>query len=370
MKIYCTKEHLSLGVQTIQSALSSRTTLPILLNFLMETEGRQIRFIGTDLEMGIQHHIPAEVESDGAITIPARKFFDILHSLPDGQDVELSVDAGSRVSVKCGRSHFGIIGAPKSEYPVLPEVGMQNSFELPVDLLQEMVEKTVFSASTDDTRHVLNGVFWSVKKGVFEMVATDGRRLSVISKKALPIDRDFQVIVPTKVLAELQKVLGGKGAGKEAAAVKVCVTENQILFQLKTTTIISRLVGGAFPNYQQVIPQKREVIITMTTADLLAVTKRAALCAGERGGSVKYTLRPGVLAVTASSQNLDFSDELHLEYQGAEFTIAFNPQFVLDVLKHMDSEKTTIAMTNPVNPALFEPAGGGDYRFVVMPMRA
>src|SRR3989339_691804 len=171
MKIHCTKEDLTKGVQTIQSALSSRTTLPILLNFMMETESSKIKVVSTDLEMGVKHYIPAEVESDGSITIPAKKFADILHSLPEGQEVELFVDAGDKVQLKCGRSRFAIIGAPKTEYPVLPEFDRKEAFELPMGVVLDMVRKTIFAASSDETRHVLNGVLWSAKTGVLEMVA-------------------------------------------------------------------------------------------------------------------------------------------------------------------------------------------------------
>ena len=207
MKIYCTKEDLKKGVQTIQSALSNRTTLPILHNFMLETESSKVKVISTDLEMGVKHYISAEVEADGSITIPAKKFSEILHSLPDDKDVEISVDAGDKVQLKCGRSRFSIIGAPKSEYPILPEFDQQEAFELPLGLVSNMVDKTVFAASSDETRHVLNGVFWSAKKGNLEMVATDGRRLSIICMKDVMKDREFQIIVPTKILGELLRLI-------------------------------------------------------------------------------------------------------------------------------------------------------------------
>lgn len=371
MKIACNKETLIQAVETIQSALSSRTTLPILLNFLMETENRKIKVVSTDLEMGIKHYVNGEIENDGSITLPARKFSDILRTLPEGKDVELHVDAGSKVQLKCGRSHFGIIGAPKSEYPVLPEVNKNNAFDIPAGVLEKMIDKTIFSVSSDETRHVLNGVFWSAKKGDLEMVSTDGRRLSAIKKKkVLSDDKAFEIIVPTKILGEMQKAVKGDGKGKGDEPVNIAVTDSQIWFQIGSTTMISRLLAGSFPNYHQVIPQKKDIVVTIPTKDLLAVTKRASLCVGERGGAVKYTLRRGTLIVAASSQNLEFNDELPLDYDGAEFQTAFNPAFVMEALKHIETDKTQIAMTSPVNPALFEPAGGDDYLFVVMPMRA
>src|SRR5258708_3941113 len=146
MKIHCTKADLHKGVQIIQSALSSRTTLPILLNFLIETENRKVKLISTDLEMGMKHYIPAEIEADGSITIPARKFSDIIQSLQDGHDVDLSVDAGGRVHLKSGRSRFSISGAPKSEYPVLPGFNPENAFSLTSKILQDMLRKTIFAA--------------------------------------------------------------------------------------------------------------------------------------------------------------------------------------------------------------------------------
>lgn len=371
MKIHCSKEDLAQGVHAIQSALSSRTTLPILLNFLIETESSRVKVVSTDLEMGVKHYIGAEVESDGSVTIPAKKFSDILHSLPDGQEVELSVDAGDKVQLKCGRSRFGIIGAPKSEYPVLPDFSKQSAFEVSAPMIMDMVRKTIFASSSDETRHVLNGVFWSAKKGNLEMVATDGRRLSIIGKKAVPKDKEFQVIVPTKILSELLRLLGAMDI-KEGSSEKmlVGVTDNQITFQFKTTTLLSRLVGGSFPNYEQVIPSKKDITVTLDTKELLAVTRRASLCAVDRGGSVKYALKKGVLQVSASSQTLEFSDELPIEYSGADFQVAFNPQFMMEALKHIDTDKMTIGLTTPVNPALLEPVGEGqDYRFVIMPMR-
>jgi DNA polymerase-3 subunit beta len=370
MKIHCNKEDLTKGVQTIQSALSSRTTLPILLNFMMETESSKIKVVSTDLEMGVKHYISAEVESDGSITIPAKKFSDILHSLPEGQEVELFVDAGDKVQLKCGRSRFSIIGAPKTEYPVLPEFDRKEAFELPMGLVLDMVKKTIFAASSDETRHVLNGVLWSAKKGALEMVATDGRRLSIVSRKGVLKDRDFQIIVPTKVLSELLRLLGSCDVKSDSQEkMQVGVTENQIVFQLKETTLLSRLIGGTFPNYEQVIPKKKDISVILDAKELLAVTKRAALCALDRGGSVKFALQKKSLQISASSQNLEFNDEIGVDYSGADFQVAFNPHFLVDALKHLDSEKVSLGFTTPINPVLIEPADGADCRFVIMPMR-
>ena len=370
MKIHCHKEDLLKGVQTIQSALSARTTLPILLNFMMETESSKVKVVSTDLEMGVKHYIPAEVESDGSITIPAKKFSDILQSLPAGPDVELAVDSSYKIQLKCGHSRFSIIGAPKEEYPVLPEFDHQQAFDLPLGATFDMVRKTIFAASSDETRHVLNGVYWSAKKGLLEMVATDGRRLAIMSRKGVVKDQEFQVIIPTKILGELLRLLGSMDVTAESKDnMKVGVTENQIVFQIKETTLLSRLIGGTFPNYEQVIPKKKDITLILDSKELLAVTKRAALCALDRGGSVKFSLQKKSLHISASSQSVEFNDEIGIDYSGADFQVAFNPHFLVDAMKHIDTENVSLSFTTPVNPVLIEPVDGSSARFVIMPMR-
>ena len=370
MKIHCNKENLVKGVNTIQSALSARTTLPILLNFMMETESNKIKLVSTDLEMGVKHYIPAEVEADGNITIPAKKFSDILHSLPDDHEIDITVDAGDKVQLKCGRSRFAIIGAPKAEYPVLPEFDRHEAFEVSIGTIADMVQKTIFAASSDETRHVLNGVLWSARKGELDMVATDGRRLAIVGSQGLVKDREFQIIVPTKVLGELLRLFSSLDIKADSPdKMQVGVTENQIIFNFKETTLLSRLIGGTFPNYEQVIPKKKDLTVVLNSKELLAVTKRAALCALDRGGLVKFLLQKKSLHISASSQNIEFNDEIGVDYTGADFQVAFNPHFMVDALKHIDSEKVSLGFTTPVNPVLIEPTDGGHCRFVIMPMR-
>lgn len=365
MKLNCRTEELLKGVQTIQSALSQRTTLPILLNFLIETDDSRLKLVSTDLQMGMKHYIKAEVESDGSVTIPAKKFLDILHTLPDGKEVFLAMDGDGKIQLKCERSRFIIQGAPKAEYPVIPEFSKSEAFILKASILSDTIKKTIFAASSDETRYVLNGVFWAAAKGVLDMVATDGRRLAAVRSKTIPPERDFRVIIPTKILQELLKLLGHE----EDEDISVSVTENQVGFQTKTTTMISRLVEGSFPNYEQVIPSKKDIRVIFPTKDLLTITKQAALCCPDRGGSVRFTLKKGVLHVAASSQTLQFEDEIPADYKGEDFLIAFNPEYVIDGLKAAGSEKVWMSFTTPTNPVLIEPEDGGEYKYVVMPMR-
>ena len=374
MKITISKDELSQGVQTIQSALSSRTTLPILLNFLMETEDKKVKVVSTDLEMGVKHYLKAEIESDGSITIPAKKFADILHSLPDAEDVELSVDAGGKVSLKCGRSRFGIVGAPKSEYPVLPDFNKTSAFELPAALVGEMVRKTIFAASSDETRHVLNGVFWAAKKGALEMVATDGRRLAVVSKKILPKEKEFSVIVPTKVLAEFLRLLSVlEIQDGDAEKMMVAVTENQITFQLKGTTLLSRLVGGSFPNYEQVIPKTNPRQFSVSREELIAGLRRVAVLADSSTHQIKMSVRPERLELAVNTADIgEGLEQIPVTYTGDRLDIGYNSSYLLELLRSVDTANVTVHLNNATSAGIFKPEGlpeGEDLLCLVMPLR-
>jgi DNA polymerase III subunit beta len=367
MKITFKTEELASGVDKIQSALSARTTLPILLNFLLETDGAKAKLISTDLQMGIKQYIKSEIEKEGSITIPAKKFSEILNTLAPGQEIFLSVADENRVQIRCGRSRFIINGTPKTEYPVLPEFNKKNAFDVPRKDLCEMVKRTIFAASSDETRYVLNGVYFCGSNGALELAATDGRRLAVAKKNILPKEKQFRAIIPTKILHELVRILGADEADEER--ISLSITENQVAFQWKDTTMLSRLVEGSFPNYEQVIPAKKDIKLAFNTKDLVTITKQASLCVAERGGSVKFTLKNGALCVAAASQTMEFEDDLSVEYKGEDFVIAFNPQYVLEGLRAIGTERVCVGLTTPVNPALFEPAGEEGYKYVVMPMR-
>lgn len=366
MKIKIGKAELIRTISVVDSALAAKTTLPILMNFLMETVEGKLKISSTDLEMGVEHYSKSEIEKEGSITIPAQKFSEILKSLPESEDVDLSVGESDKVTLRCGPSRFSITGAPKSEYPILPSFPKDGSFSVKSSIIAEMIRKTIFSTSDDAQRHVLNGVSWVGQDGTLKLTATDGRRLAVCTRDILPEDSKFSAIVPTKVLAEILRVISVIG---DSEMIEINVTDSQIGFRLKETTIVSRLVGGNFPNCDQVIPKKWDQSATIGTKELIATTSRAALCAAEKSGSVKYALKESVLTVTAQTQNNDFSEEIAVEYSGPELKIVFNPKYVVEALKHVDTEKTVLALTTPSNPALLLPKGSdNDDKFVIMPM--
>lgn len=369
MKINITKENFLEGIQIIQSGLSGRTTLPILYNFLMEAQDGNVKLTRTDMEMATIHNIKAEVLEKGSITVPLKEFADILKNLPSNQEINLETDENNKLHIKSGKSKFWVIGTPKSEYPIVPEIERNENFSIKAKEIKEMVENTIFSSSTQETRYVLNGLLWVNTAEKFELVATDGRRLALATAPALQNSKEFKIIVPSKILNELLKLLTINKPSDEDF-IDVTVSANQISFNMKDTTFISRLIEGNFPNYEQVIPTKKNIILKVNAKELLSSTKRAALCVGDLGGTVKYSLSNNLLGISASSSKMDFSDELKVECECEDFSTSFNPQYLIDVLKIVDSDNIVFSFVNGSNPVLAEPENKDQYKYVIMPVKA
>ncbi len=368
MKINITKETLLEGIQVISAGVASRTTLPILHNFLMETQGNKIKLVRTDMEMAVVHYINAEVEEEGSLTIPTKEFSEIIKNLPDGKEINLFTGENNKFHIKSGKSKFWVIGTPKTEYPAIPEIEKTGSISLSPTALQNMIDKTAFSASTQETRYILNGLLWNNSADKFEVVATDGGRLAVASHAALPDSGEFKIIIPTKILNEVVRFISLSKPDKDSQ-IHINVASNQVSFELNETTFISRLIEGNFPNYKQVIPTKKNFGFEVFTKELLASTRRAALCSGEFGSTVKFHMENNALTVSSTSQNMEFTDELPIEYTQEAFDCAFNPQYIIDVLKNVGSEKVSFSFINSSQPVLIEPVGQEDLKYVIMPVR-
>lgn len=368
MKINITKETLLEGIQVISAGVSSRTTLPILHNFLIETHENKIKLVRTDMEMATVHYVPAEIEEEGSLTIPLKEFTEIIKNLPNGKEINLFTGENNKFHIKCGKSKFWVIGTPKSEYPAIPEIEKTGSVVFSPLTLQNMIEKTAFSASTQETRYILNGLLWNNSEDKFEAVATDGGRLAVASHPALANSNEFKIIIPTKILNEVVRFISLAKPDKDSE-IRVNVASNQVSFEMNETTFISRLIEGNFPNYKQVIPAKKNISFEVFTSELLASMRRAALCSGEFGSTVKFHLEDNLLTLSSTSQNMEFSDELAIEYTKEAFECAFNPQYIIDVLKNIGSEKVSFSFINASQPVLIEPVDNADLKYVIMPVR-
>ncbi|MFA5857765.1 MAG: DNA polymerase III subunit beta [Elusimicrobiota bacterium] len=368
MKFTCSKTVLTEALQTVQLAVSNKSTIPALSNFLMETNKEKdfVKLSATDLEIGIRCHMESKIAQEGAISIPAKKLLEIVRELPD-MDITLSSSEANRVTISCGKSVFRIIGIPKEEFPILPDVKDTKNLSLPATIIKEMIAKTSFAMSTDETRYVLNGILLEVTEKEVKMVATDGRRLAYISKenvggKIAPAS----IIMPSKAITGVLHLLETTKSDK----VDINIGSNQIAFICGDTLFISRLIEGEFPNYDQVIPKKPSTKVKVNTKNILQVTRRMSVLVTEQSIPMKFTFGKKLLKLMVTSPNIgDAEDEIDIEYDGEIIEIAFNPAFVLAVLKEVTAEEVVFELSGALTPGVLRPADDNNYVCVVMPMR-
>jgi len=373
MKVVLNRADLLKGISTVQSAVATKNTMPILANVLLEARDKKLEFVATDLDMGIRCSVIAEVVEKGSITINAKKLSDIVRELPEAS-VDIEIDENQKMILVCQKSQFKVHGLPKDDFPILPEVKKEKVFKINGSLLQEMIHKTIFAVSTDETRYVLNGVYFQVENEKLKMVATDGHRLAYIQKKLEGKgEGKANVIIPTKTLNELSKVISDVAKGKaekEETIVEVVTTENQIKFTVEGVEIISRLIEGQFPNYEQVIPKDSDKKVEVSTSELSSATKRVAILTSEKSNSIRYQIKPGKISISSKTPDMgEAKEEIDASYKGEEISIAYNAKYVLDVLKNVGTDQVSIELTQPLSPGILKPKGDTDYLCVIMPMR-
>jgi DNA polymerase-3 subunit beta len=365
MKIVCQKDVLSKAVSLAQSAVSNKSTLPILGNLLFEVSKDGVDILGTDLEIGLKVRVEAEIVNPGFVTIPAKKLSEIIRECPDGE-IEISSDANHRVLIQSGKTSFKIVGLAKDEYPNLPILKEDKGINIPSIALLEMIHKAAISVSNDDTRHILNGALFQIEGNEARMISTDSHRLTYVKRVLEEKHAKHQAIVPHKAMAELQKILDSS-----SDPVKVNFSDNQIFFEKGSVMLVSRVIDGTYPNYDQVIPKKNDQIMTTDTDSLLKAVRRVGILASEKSSPVKMTLKGPSLTIQSNTPDLgEAEEELEVAYSGNDMTVAYNARYLQDCLKVMGSAKVEVRLSSPLNPALLVPEGGdGSYLYVVMPMR-
>ena len=300
MKLTITKEQLIVGLQAVQNVVSSRTTLPILSNVLLNAADGRLDLTATDLDVTVSCSVEAKVTKPGAVTLPVKRLFGIVREL-GSSELQLEVDEKNTCALECGASFFRLNGIAAEEYPPVPNFKETRAVSLPQEKLRSMLRKTSYAISTDETRLVLNGIFFSVKDNKVTMVATDGRRLALVDEEVEGLgEGTFEFIVPTKAVNELSRLLQGSGD------VEVRPRENQVAFNLRgeggiAVVVISKLVEGNYPNYRQVIPTQVKERVGIQREELLQALKRAEIMTNEKSNSVKMTFSKNNLAITANT---------------------------------------------------------------------
>jgi len=370
MELVVRKNDLLRELQLFQGIVERKNTIPILANVLMEAKGDQVSFLATDLEVGLRSKCAASVAKGGSLTLPAKKFFEIVKSLPE-TDIRIAEDKGG-VKVAADRFDSRMQTLPREDFPTLPESSGTVSAQLSRASLKEMVAKTQFAITGEDTRFFLNGAQFVLRPDSMSLVATDGHRLALVTvtrdgtgknKEA----EENKAILPKKTLGELGRLLT-EGDGD----VSYVRGENHLFFDVGGRLLISRMIDGQFPAYERVIPKGNDKHIEFERDRLTNAVKRVALLSNERSRAVKFQIEKGKVDVTSSSPDLGEAKEtLPVEYSGASMQICFNAQYVLDFLAAVSTDVVSLELKDEVSQAVMKPVGaeGYDYTYVIMPMR-
>ena len=375
MEISVSKQELLRELTATQSVVERKTTIPILSNFLLEAdeaEGR-LTITATDLDQSIKTSCSAKVKKPGSCTIPARKLYDYIKLLPDG-DISIKLQDNHWVQIRSGRSNTKMVGMARANFPQVPEFPTASVVALPVASLRNLISKTIFAISNEESRYTLNGALLILKPESLAMVATDGHRLAHIEKQGETLTGipggEKKTLIPRKALAELQSLL----SNTEAEQVEFADDENQLFFRIGKRVLTSRKLTGQFPNYEAVLPRDNNKFIIIRCEDLSSSIQRVAQFADERSGAIKIRMEQNELRISSSStESGESEDTIEAPYQFDALVVGFNSAYMLDFLKAIGNtgevrlEFKDAQSAGQMRPE--DPADDYKYRYIIMPMR-
>jgi len=373
MKVSCLQENLAKGLSIVGRAVSPRSTLPVLGNVLLATDAGRLKLSATNLEVGINSWIGAKVEEEGAITVPARTFVDLVNALPPERvDMELIVRTQT-LNLRAGRSEANIKGIDAQEFPLVPVPEGEGGIPIEADVLRTAVSQTVFAAATDESRPILTGVLAKFEDTKLTLAAADGFRLSVRTVSLpQPVPDPFSIIIPARALTELGRISGDQ---EDPIVITVTPTRNQVIFQLTDIVLVSQLIDGNFPDYRQIIPRDRSTHTVMDTAAFLKACKTALIFARDAAHITRLHIKPGtdlspghVVVSATSAETGDDVSELDASIEGEEVEIAFNVKYLIDLLSVAGAPQVALDTTTSSSPGVVRPVGDVDYTHVIMPM--
>jgi DNA polymerase-3 subunit beta len=372
MKFKINRDHFANGLAQVLNVVGSKATMPILSNVLIEAEKDQISLTTTNLDLGIRCKIKAEVKETGAVTLPVKRLAGIVRELPN-VDVTFDGSPNHQVKLTSGGSTFRIMGIGKDEFPPLPEFGEEKAYSLEQAELVTMLKSVAYAQSTDETRYILNGVYFNFKDCKLALVATDGRRLALVAKEMdVPAESAGAIILPAKTVGELTRLLD------KGEKVKINFNDRRAAFQIATDKdtsglidhvyLYSKVVEGNYPNYQQVIPKETHQRIKLERELFLQCVHRAALVCSEKANSVKIKLTSNLLEITAQSPDFGEAHEsMAIGYSGPDLQVAFNPAFIMDPLRALAKDEVFFEVKDEVSPGVFKTLES--FVCVIMPVR-
>jgi len=367
MRFTISREKLQEGLTAVTATIPAKTTLPVLANILVETTEKGIRLSGTDLDIAVSTEVAADIETSGAITIPAKKLSEIARELPPSP-VKIAAVGEQRVTLDCGRSHFKILGLPRDEFPSFPAVRFSESWRIRSGELQKLITHTSFAVSTEESRPILNGVLWELRPEMMRMVATNGHRLA---KMELPIKTaaapSSDLIVPPKALEQVRRLF------PEDEELEIARGENHLGFRSPFTSVFTRLIEGPYPPYDQVIPRDNNRIAVADRAALTGALRRMSVIASDQTHRIRLSFNAALVRFSVQTPDLgEATDELPIRFTGDPLDIGFNANYLLEILRYMPTEEVKLTFKAPERAATLEPEGWSDpasYLCLVMPLR-
>lgn len=372
MKFKINRDHFSNGLAQVLNVVGSKATMPILSNVLIEAEKDGITLTTTNLDLGIRAKIKAEVKETGSVTLPVKRLAGIVRELPQ-LDVSFDAAPNHQVKLSSGGSVFRIMGIGKEEFPPLPDFGDDKTFTLEQGELLGMLKSVAYAQSTDETRYILNGVYFNFRDAKLSLVATDGRRLALVSKEMdVPAEKAGAIILPAKTVSELLRMLD------KGEKLKVSFNDRRAAFQINADNpdsglvdsiyLYSKVVEGNYPNYQQVIPKETHQRVKLERELFTECVHRAALVCSDKSNSVKLKLTSNLLEISASSPDFGEAHEsMAIAYSGPDLQVAFNPQFIIDPLRALTKDEVYFELKDEVSPGVLKTLE--NFVCVVMPVR-
>lgn len=362
------------GLSLVQGIAGRKTTLPILSHILLTWENNSLFLTATDLETGIREELAASVHEPGKTSVSAKKIYEIVRELPD-QPITIQKKENHWITLRCGKSTFNLAGLDPDEYPSLPAFQETNFSRISTLVLRDMIEKTVYAASSEESRYHLNGLlFLHTKqsgKEVLRMVATDGHRLSLIDREGQKI-RGIEkgLIVPKKGILEVRKIMGDRNGEQE---MEIYFDQTHGFFKLGKSMMVVRLIDGEFPEYEQVIPKENEKRLTVDKEKILACLRRVSTMASERAEGIKLALKPNFLEVSSYHQDFgDAREEMEVGYEGPTLDIGFNARYLMEAFNVIDGEQAVVELKDEGSPGIVRPSATSEFSTqfsIVMPLR-
>src|SRR5689334_17693717 len=367
MRFTITREKLQEGLNAVGPSIPGKTTLPVLANILVETTDRGIRLSGTDLDIAVSTEVSADVETAGAITVPAKKLSEIARELPPAP-VKIGAMGEQRITLECGRSRFKLLGLPRDEFPTFPQVRFQDSWRVRSGDLQKLISHTAFAVSTEESRPILNGVLWELKPDLMRMVATNGHRLAKMEVAIKSVGAPAtDLIVPPKALEQIRRLF------PEDEELEIAKGENHLGFRSPFTAVFTRLIEGPYPNYDQVIPKDNNRVAIADRQALTSALRRMSIIASDQTHRIRLSFNAGMLKFSVQTPDLgEAQDELPVRYTGDPLDIGFNATYLLEILRYMPTDEVRLTFKAPERAATIEPEAwndGASYLCLVMPLR-